>query len=28
VLDRLDLDHGLHGQCSGFGGGRVTVSVP
>jgi hypothetical protein len=28
VLDRLDLDYGLHGRCSGYGGGRVTVSVP
>jgi hypothetical protein len=27
VLDGLDLDHRLYGECSGAGGGRVTVSV-
>jgi len=27
VLDGLGLDYGLTGRCSGFGGGRVTVSV-
>lgn len=27
VMDALDLPHGLAGRCSGFGGGRVTVST-
>jgi hypothetical protein len=27
VLDALDLPHGLSGRCSGFGGGRVSVTV-
>jgi hypothetical protein len=28
VLDGLDIDHKLTGECSGAGGGRVTVTVP
>lgn len=27
VMDALDLPHGLSGRCSGFGGGKVTVTV-
>lgn len=27
VMDALGLPHGLTGRCSGFGGGRVTVST-
>lgn len=27
VLDALDLPHGLLGRCSGYGGGRVSVTV-
>ncbi len=26
VLDALDLSYGMTGRCSGYGGGRVTVS--
>lgn len=27
VLDALQLPYGLHGRCSGFGGGNVTVTT-
>ncbi len=27
VMDALDLSHGLTGRCSGYGGGKVTVTV-
>ncbi len=27
VLDALDLPYGLSGRCSGYGGGRVSVTV-
>ena len=27
VMRALGLAHGLHGQCSGYGGGRVTLEV-